>query len=272
MTKWIRRTSAGAIAAGFANLFLLMAGVSSAEDTADGWSSELALSIAAQSGTTDTFLGSVDAGAERDWNDTDLVKVRFTGVYGTSRKRRDGRKSTETIQNAQSLVSNWKHRIQDRFFWSSGTGLARDNIQDLELRVSLETGPGYRIWMGEEPGKSHFDFSGGLGYRYEIYDGNTGGTLAENGETNHFADLVTAFEYKNLFFEDRVEYSHTASLRVPANDFGSFVVFTEMIFAIPLTKGWSFRTVFYLEYVAEPGADEVNNTTTRTSVGLGYKF
>ena len=26
------------------------------------------------------------------------------------------------------------------------------------------------------------------------------------------------------------------------------------------------------EYVAEPGADEVNNTTTRTSVGLGYKF
>lgn len=272
MTKWIRRTSSGAIAAGLATLFLLMAGISSAEDTADGWSGELALSIAAQSGTIDTFSASVDASAARNWNDTDLVTVRFTGVYGTSRKKRDGSRNTETIQNAQSLVSNWKHRIYDRFFWTTGSGLTRDNIQDLEVRVSLNAGLGYRIWMGEEPAKSHFDISGGPGYRYEIYDGNTGGTLAENGETNHFADLVTAFEYKNLFFEDRVEYSHTASIRVPANDVKSYVAVTEMLFSIPLTAAWSFRTAFFLEYVAEPGAPGVKNMTTRTSVGLGYKF
>jgi len=49
------------------------------------------------------------------------------------------------------------------------------------------------------------------------------------------------------------------------------VLITEVIFGIPLTPAWSFRTSYYVEYNGvQP--DEVNNLTTRAAVGLGYTF
>lgn len=257
---------------------LLTAGVSFAEDEAEDkdavWSGELILSIAAQSGTIDTFAGAIDTKAERTWNKMDLVGVRFTGVYGTSRERNDGsRTSTETIQNAQTLSGRWKHTIHERFFWLTPTSLARDSVQELEVRYAIATGPGYRVWMPEENSdKRHFDLSAGPGYRYENWDGNTGSTQADNGETSHYVDMVVGFEYKNLFFDDNVEYTHTGSARMPANDPNSFLLRSELIFDVALTAGWTFRTGFVLLFVNNPGADEITNTTTRTTVGLGYKF
>jgi putative salt-induced outer membrane protein YdiY len=261
--------------AGTAIGLLLMAGISFAEDAEEekeeGWTGELALAVNAQSGSTDTFAGSLDANTERSWDDKHLLRFRFNGVYGTTRSRGDDQ-GTETIQNSQGLFGTWKRRIHKRFFWATGTELSRDNTQDLELRASLATGPGYRIWQGEEAPKQHLDLSAGPGYRYEIYDGNTGGTVAENGDTDHYADLVAAFEYANLLFDDRLEYTHTGSARMPANDTSAYLLRSEVVLGVPLTEAWSFRTTFLVEYVASPGSDEVNNTTTRTSVGLGYKF
>jgi hypothetical protein len=49
-----------------------------------------------------------------------------------------------------------------------------------------------------------------MGYRYEVYDGNSNG-FAESNEISHFADAVVTFEYRNMFFDDRIEYTHTAS-------------------------------------------------------------
>jgi hypothetical protein len=255
-----------------------MAGVSFAQDAEKEkdavWSGEAILSIAAQSGTIDTFAGAIDTKAERTWNKIDLVAVRFTGVYGTSRERNDGsRTSTETIQNAQTLSARWKHTIHERLFWLTPTAVARDSVQELEVRYTIATGPGYRLWMPEDkPAKRHFDLSAGPGYRYESWDGNTGSTPADNGSTDHFGDMVVGFEYKNLFFDEKVEYSHTGSARMPVNDTNAFILRSELIFDVPLTAGWTFRTGFLVEFVNDPGADEITNTTTRTTVGFGYKF
>ena len=154
-----------------------------------------------------------------------------------------------------------------------GTSVARDSTQDLDVRYLLTTGPGYRFWEAEvQPDKQHFDVAAGMGYRFEIWDGNTGSTRSNNGDTDNFADVVVAAEYKNLLFDDKIEYSHTASARMPANDPGAYLLRTELILGIPITEAWSFRTSFLAEYTADPGADEVQNTTTRTTVGLGYKF
>jgi hypothetical protein len=244
---------------------------SSEEEQQAGWTGQLALSVNAQTGTTDTFAGSVDASTQRSW-ERDNVSARFNGVYGTTRKRNDD-KNTQTTQNSQGIFGDWKHTIHERFFWITGSSVARDSTQDLDVRATLATGPGYRVWEAEaEPDKQHFDLSGGMGYRFEIYDGNTHSTVANNGDTDNFADVVVAADYKNLFFDDKIEYSHTLSARMPANDPSSYLLRTEIIVGIPLSEAWSFRTTFLAEYVANPGADEVNNTTTRTAVGLGYKF
>jgi hypothetical protein len=260
------------MAAIFTAVGLFSSVAATAEDEKnDGWTGQLALSVNAQSGTTDTFAGSVDASTERSW-DKDDVNFRFNGVYGTTRSR-DKDRNNETIQNSQAIFGDWKRTIHARFFWNSGSEVSRDSTQDLDLRTQLATGPGYRLWEAEvEPTKQHFDLSLGMGYRYEIWDGNTGSTRSDNGDTDHFADVVLAAQYRNLLFDDKIEYAHSASARMPANDPGSYLLRTEMILGVPITEAWSFRTTFVAEYTANPGADEVNNTTTRTSVGLGYKF
>jgi len=278
MRHWSQGTKTGTRVAAVVIGLLLMAGVTFAQDAEKEkdavWSGEVILSIAAQSGTIDTFAGAIDAKAERNWNKIDLVAVRFTGVYGTSRERNDGsRTSTETIQNAQELSARWKHTIHKRFFWLTPTAVARDSVQELEVRYTFATGPGYRVWMPEDkPEKRHFDLSAGPGYRYENWDGDTGASPADNGNTDHYGDMVVGFEYKNLFFDQKVEYSHTGSARMPVNDTNAFILRSELIFDVPLTAGWTFRTGFVVESVNDPGADEITNTTTRTTVGLGYKF
>jgi len=285
MMQWSQMLKSGGWAGCAAVAILFVAGVSFAQDAEEekqeAWASELILSIAATSGTIDTFSGSVDAKTERTFSDVDLVAVRFVGSYGTKRERNDGsRTSTETINNAQELSARWKHRFHERFFWLTPTAVARDSVQELEVRYTLATGPGYRLWMPEDnSAKRHFDLSAGPGYRYEIWDGNTGATTStgaadtnENGDSSHYADLVAGFEYKNLFFDEAVEYTHTGSVRMPANDPDSYLLRSELTFDVPLTRGWTFRTGFVVEYTNNPGTDEITNTTTRTSVGLGYKF
>ncbi len=258
----------------FAVGLLLVAGPSLAEEAGDeaaeDWKGDLAVSVTAQSGTIDTFSGAIDAKIGRVVGPDDL-SARFSGVYGTSRKRNNST-NTETIQNSQALLGDWKHTIHERFFWDTNSEVSRDNTQDRELRAALATGPGYRFWKGEVNPDDHFDLSLGVGYRYEIYDGNTGAGVVNNGDTDHFADIVARFEYKNQLFGDRIDYTHTGSGKMPANDTSSYILTTEAIFGVPISEAWSFRTGILVEYVANPSTDEVNNTTTRTTIGLGYKF
>lgn len=249
---------------------LVVASFASAAEEDEGWTGELAVGINAQSGSTDTFSGSINATTERKW-EKHVLTGRLNGVYGTSRSRNEST-NTETIQNAQLLSGGWKRILGDRFFWASSAGLSRDNTQDRELRAVLATGPGYRIWQGETEEVPYFEIAVGPGYRYEIYDGNTGASVDENGDTNHFADAVVAFKYFNHLFDGKIEYTQRLSGRVPMNDTSGYIVDTEITIGVPLSEAWSFRTVFFAEYIGEPGADEINNTTTRTTLGLGYKF
>ena len=260
----IRRIAMSAIA--LAGMGMAASAATAADD--EGWSGELSASLTQQSGTTDSFAGSIEAKGTRTW-EKDVASIRFSGVYGTTRQRGNAT-NDEVTQNSQALLGNWKRTIHERFFWDSNSELSRDNIQDRELRAALSTGPGYRIWAGEDDKKSHFDLSTGIGYRYELYDGNTGAAV-NTGDEDHFVDLVAAFEYKNLLFDDKIEFTHTGTAKMPANAVDQYILSTELILGVPLTEAWSLRAGFFAEYIAvQPRG--INNTTTRTTIGLGYKF
>jgi putative salt-induced outer membrane protein YdiY len=234
---------------------VLVAGGAAADGDVE-WTGEVSLSATAQSGTTDTFAGAFDAKAERA-SEKDHFKVRLKADYGTS-KRDSG---SETIQDSQALLGDWKHTLYDRFFWGSGSELSRDGTQDRDIRAAFDTGPGYRVWRSNEEGQDHFDLMGGVGYRYEAYD----------GDDSHFVDLVASFEYRNRLFDDKIEYTHTGAVKAPANEFSDFIVTHEIIIGVPLSEAWSFRIGYFVEYVNEV-PDGIDEFTTKTSVGLGYKF
>lgn len=265
------------LAAGFTLLMLWgMASPSAAHDEPaapvnEGWAGGISASVTAQTGTIDSFAGSIDATAEQTF-EKDWLKGRFNGVYGITRQR-NSEKNDQLVQDAQGLFGDWKRTIHERFFWQTGSEISRNSIQDRMARVALATGPGYRFWQGADPTLEHFDSRLGVGYRYELYDPDA--DPGQNGlgglDQDHFADLVAGFEYRNQIIADRVDFTHTGAVRMPANDPSAYVLTTELIFGIPLTPQWSFRTSFFAEYLAiQP--DEVNNLTTRTTVGLGYTF
>jgi putative salt-induced outer membrane protein YdiY len=253
---------------------LLVGGLAWAEDgkkKKEGWSGEISASGTAQTGTVDTIAGTIDGKAEREWT-ADFWTVRLVGTYGRTRDRQDNPSKDQTTQNSQALFTTWKHTIHDRFFWSSPAELSRDTTQDREVRFALSTGPGYRFWrIDDDEEARHFDGKLGVGYRYELYDGNTGGPPDENGFDKNLADLIASFEYKNNFFDDRIEWTHTAGIAMPANDTNAFIARTEVIMGVPLTAAWSFRTTFLFEWTNDV-PDDVNSALTRTTIGLGYKF
>ncbi|MBK7950132.1 MAG: DUF481 domain-containing protein [Deltaproteobacteria bacterium] len=246
----------------------------------EGWIGGISASVTAQTGQTDTFAGSIDAVGEQTFG-KNWLRGRFNGVYGTTRNRSENTGGNDkVIQDAQGLFGDWKHSIHDRFFWQSGSELSRNSVQDREVRAALVTGPGYRFWEGEPVDLEHFDMNLGLGYRFEMYnpDNRTINdppgvvTIGDgNIDQDHFADLAAGFEYKNGLFQDAVQYTHVGTARMPVNDPEAYVLITEVIFGIPLTPAWSFRASYYVEYNhVQP--DEVNNLTTRATVGLGYTF
>lgn len=247
-----------------------MAGSAASAEESE-WTGEVAASLTAQTGTTDSIAGSVDAKAVRS-DDVDVYTARLSALYGTTRSRNQA-SNDETTQNSQGLFGGWKRIIHERFFWDTTGELSRDTVQDRAVRVAFDTGPGYRFWQGEDVKKKHFDVSAGLGYRFEIYDLTTAPGDAQRGQydDDQFVDVVVGFEYKNLLFDDKIEYTHTGSAKMPANDPASYLLRTEVILGVPLTEAWSFRAAFLAEYVAEQ-PDEINNTTTRSTLGLGYKF
>jgi putative salt-induced outer membrane protein YdiY len=253
-----RSSGFGAILVGLVT-GLFVAGPAVAEGDVD-WTGDVSLSVTSQSGTTDTFAGALDAKTKRA-SEQNHLKIRFKADYGTSKKKGDGDSGSETIQDSQALFGEWKRTIHDRFFWDSGSETSRDSTQDRDIRVAVDTGPGYRVWRSNDEGQDHFDLMGGVGYRYEVYD----------SDDSHFVDLVGSFEYKNGLFDDKVEFTHTGTVKAPANEFSDFIVSSEVIIGVPLTESWSFRTSVFVEYVNEVPTG-IEEFTTKTSVGLGYKF
>ncbi len=245
------------------------------EPVNEGWIGGISASITAQTGQVDTFAGAIDAVGEQAF-EKDWLRGRLTGVYGTSRDRGEEGGDDRLIQDAQGLFGDWKRVLHERFFWQSGTELSRNSIQDREVRAAVSTGPGYRFWQGEEAKLEHFDTNVGICYRFELYDPDNVGNDANLGQEghideDHFADAMAGFEYKNGLFDNKVEFKHTGTARMPVNDPAAYVLITEVIFGIPLTPAWSFRTSYYVEYNGvQP--QRVNNLTTRATVGLGYTF
>ena len=258
-------------------LVLLSADAGRAEEDAEGWTGELATSFNAQTGTVDTLAGEIDAKTERDW-EKDVVTLRLNAAYGQSRDRGDDPSEDVTTQNSQGIFADYRHLFSDRFLWQANTETSRDPTQDREVRFRLATGPGYRFWEGGKPKKQFFETGVGLGYRYELFDGNTGPNREtfvfdgqDNGFDSQFADAIASFEYRNLLFDGAMEFTHTGSISMPVNDTNAYLGRTEVIIGIPLTPAWSFRTAFLFEY-NNNAPDDQNKALTRTTVGLGYKF
>lgn len=232
-----------------------------------GWSGEVILAFASQTGTVDTIAGTLDANATRTW-EKDSLGLRLLGAYGRARKLDSD--ADDKTADSQIFRANHQHRFTERFFFETRNETSREGIQDRDLRFALNAGPGIRVWQGEERTKEFFDLSTGVGYRHEITDGNRNDP-GNNKSNDNLADFVAAFEYRNLLFDQKIEFSHTGGAALPANRPDAYILRTEVKLGVPLVASWSLNAGFFLEYTNDV-PDKVNELLTRSTIGLGYKF
>lgn len=239
------------------------------------WDGDITGSFAAQTGSVNTLNASLDAKTERNW-EKDRLQIRLQGSYGRVRDRGDTPSEDSTAENAQSLSFNHRRSLGVRTFWVSINETSRDTTQDREVRFWLATGPGYRFWEGEEVKKQYFDAAIKAGYRYELFDGNTGafkddGSADENGYDSNYADAIFSFDYRNLLFDGAMEWRHVGSFALPMNNTSAWLARTEGTMSIPLTEAWDFRAGILVEY-NNNAPDDQNELLTRSNLGLAYKF
>ncbi len=133
-------------------------------------------------------------------------------------------------------------------------------MEGRNLRVTVDSGPGYRVWEGGEG--RFFDLSSGLGYRHERF--------RRDEPENNLIDIRAGYEYNDKIGEV-VEVKHKSDAFMPANDFEAFLLKSELTLSVPLVGGLHFRNHARYEFVNEPVVDNVQHNFWLT-VGLEYRL
>ncbi|MCG8591527.1 MAG: DUF481 domain-containing protein [Proteobacteria bacterium] len=239
---------------------VLAAAAAAAEDDPDAtpteaapsWSGKLRLGGSLATGDTDAFAGSLFAEAERAWS-ANVVTLATDNIWGEA----DG----DTNAKANKATARYRRDFSaKRWFLYAELEGGRDVIQDINWRVLVNLGPGWRLWTLDD--KQYLDLELGAGYRHESYRGET----ADRDDTN--LRLATVFKRR---LGESVELTHDFKFLLPVNDPKGFLGRTGIELAAPLVEGWFFDAAFRLEYLNEPAEDN-QSLNTKTTFGLEYRF
>jgi putative salt-induced outer membrane protein len=215
------------------------------------WEFKVAAGISLREGDESKFNGNADTLFKYGWT-RDTLTFRALGDYGES----DGDRDTENY----GANLEWRRDLAGRFFWLSNAGADSDQIQGRNLRVTVNTGPGYRVWQGEE--NEFFDVATGLGYRHERFRGDD--------PDNDLLDMIASYDYQQTLGE-AVEIIHATDFYAPVNEIENYLVKSEVTLSVPLFSGLHFRNNARYEYVHEPAEDRKSSNFWLT-MGLEYRL
>ena len=232
-------------------LALALAAPASAQDEAPpdapeapeekGWTGKVSLGGNLSSGTTDSFGGAVDVGAERTWGKHEVKLGAFLS-YGRTNSP-GARAVTQT--NEQRLTQYYSYSPTERFYWYGNLEQARDTVRNIELRLFANTGPGYRIWHVDD--LNQLDGELGIGYRYEDYGGiRTVGREPSRNDVNGRA----AFTFLRTL--GIAQFGQTGEFLLPFNDTGGWIARGKTTLSFPLVAGWAFENALQMEYFNDP--------------------
>ncbi|MDP6522672.1 MAG: DUF481 domain-containing protein [Kiritimatiellia bacterium] len=139
-----------------------------ADEVADEtWNTTLAVGLDFTDGNSETMLGNVSLGTERDFGN-DRIGFVVEGSYGESRVDDDegGSEKEPTSQNARSALS-YKKEFNGSYAYVDNTVL-HDNMADVDYREVVGMGLGIFLIKSAE---NEFAFEYGIGHLWEKVDG-----------------------------------------------------------------------------------------------------
>jgi putative salt-induced outer membrane protein YdiY len=222
------------------------------------WSGSVTASLMATRGNSDTESTRVTAEAVRKGESNTLT---LSGGYflGQTRDPQTGDRVTTT--------DNWfgqgkvDHKLSERFYDYAILRVERDNVANLEVRVSPGVGVGYR-WVNDPD--FHVNTEAGVNWVYEQYE--TGGA------NEHFAVRLAYHVDRQL--NEFVSLVHNVEYLPSVSDpAGNFNLNADAGLRAAMTKDKKLFTELKVEWKHDstpaPGAEK---NDLRYTVGVGYSF
>ena len=213
-----------------------------------GWTTTASLGVSAAQGNSDTL--QVSAGYDTAYR-TATDEIFFNGLYSFGES--DGDKSTDALQ----LGARYNRLLTDRFYVGGGVDYLRDDIANLDYRVTAVAYAGYYVIKNDQISLS---FEGGPGNTWEQSD----------GESDSYFTLRAAERFSWVLGK-RVTFKQDAILDLDPADFDNYLVTVGAYLDTKITDSLTWRLAGTYIYDNQPQGDLEDYDATLTS-GIAVKF
>lgn len=221
-----------------------------------GWEGSVGISASLFSGAKTTSLATLEAGIERQWP-TDEFDARLS----LNNDYDDSRVLPENDNQFQGQIQGeYRHHFTARYQYFISSLLRRDEVDNINVRTNLYTGPGLNIWRAGP--EQTLDMQLGLGVRFE-----------DSNRRDEDLDVpVTQYRlrYKDIYF-DLLRLRQFFTFELPFADWGDYYIESSTNLRIPIIQGWSFSNSLILRYSGRPTLENPN-LRVDLSTGIEYEF
>ncbi len=218
------------------------------------WSGSLSLGTQLKRGNTDSSDVRFDATALRKVPREELA-LRFYADYGET----DGETDTNEIFGEVKL----KVFQTERFYLFGLTSMEYDEMENLDLRAQVFSGPGY-IFIDRERTNLLGEIGAGLmGEFFDEADGDDGETLE--------ASLRLNAEWRQKLFGN-AEFFQGLTIYPSLGNFGDYRLRSETTLSTPLSKQWAIKLSLVDDYDSDPEGEDVKNNDLKCISSIQYKY
>lgn len=228
-------------------LFFAMFSMAYAEGSP--WSQSLSFGLNIAKGNTESTQFSGEYNGKRSYTNASLA-LKANGAFGEE----NNTKNTDNY----SAEAKYRKEIKDHYFWYLNSSYESDNIANLDSRIFVGPGLGYRLYESE---KTTFDFEAGLGYNREKYD-------------NIPADDSAAYQFSETLehaLSSTSKLWHNATITGPTDEGDNYVIKAELGVQSKLSGNLNLKSVLRDTYTNDPVAGNKKNDIT-LSTFLVYSF
>ena len=218
------------------------------EAAAMGWTTTASLGLSSAQGNSDTLQASLGYDtAYRTATDEWFLNALYS--FGED----DGDKSTDALR----VGTRYNRLLTDRFYLGGGVDYLRDDIADIDYRVTAVGYAGYYVIKNDRVSLS---FEGGPGYTWE----ETGGE-----EDNYFT--LRAAERFSWVLGKRVTFKQDAIVDVDPSDFDNYILTVGAYLDTKITSSLTWRLAGTYIYDNQP-ADGLEDYDATLTSGIAVKF
>ncbi|NER32782.1 MAG: DUF481 domain-containing protein [Oscillatoria sp. SIO1A7] len=219
------------------------------------WTGSVALYGQLFSGRKSAGFATLATALARQWSTNEIdIGAFVTNSFDNSRVAPE-----DENQLIGQFDANYRHHISERWLYFVNSHARRDEVEGINIRTSLYTGPGLTLWR-KGPERS-LNMELGFGIRYE-----------ETIDDSDFEFTVAHYKlnYQNILFEN-LRFGQLLAFTIPIEDSDDYFAESITTIGVPLSERWSFNNGLSFRYDARPVSGNPNLQVT-VDTGIKYEF